>query len=199
MNVIIRRLYIGLLLVILVLPTVGCELSKKKDVEASSKSQFTLEVKGLQSLSDKTIFYTESSEVISTSGINNIFYNIQEYYNSNKKEYHYVLTLKKQSLSDYQKEMEIIPYDIIKFSVGATQNKDTNSFIHTVSSPVFIEFEKSYVKDGSYYLFSSNKSIDTKDFQLEGIFVNSVPIKDKKAGEETFRFITNVNESLLTN
>ncbi|MGE8081588.1 hypothetical protein [Peribacillus loiseleuriae] len=191
MNVIIRRLYIGLLLVILVLPTVGCELSKKKDVEASSKSQFTLEVKGLQGLSDKTIFYTKSREVISNTGISNIFYNIQEYYNSNKKEYYYVLTLKKQ--------MEIILYDIIKFSVGATQNKDTNSFIHTVSSPVFIEFEKSYVKDGSYYLFSSNKSIDTEDFQLEGIFVNSVPIKDKKAGEETFRFITNVNKSLITN
>ncbi|WP_157406250.1 hypothetical protein [Neobacillus drentensis] len=50
----------------------------------------------------------------------------------------------------------------------------------------------------SYYLFSSNEPLHTVDFQLEGIFVNSVPIKDKKAGEETFRFISNEKASLIT-
>ncbi|MDR7000200.1 hypothetical protein [Neobacillus niacini] len=109
-----------------------------------------------------------------------------------------MLNFKKHPLTDDQNEMKIVPFNVIKLSVGASQDENTNFFILSASSPVLNDFYKSYINEGSYFLFSSNKTIEAKDFQIEGIFVNTIPINNKKIGEETYRYFSNVNESILS-
>ncbi|MCM3455816.1 hypothetical protein M3685_18015 [Heyndrickxia oleronia] len=193
-----RKIAALFLVVFIILVSSGCEINKKTVQQVNKESVSTLKVKNLDNFKEKTISYTKSSELLPNPAINNISYNIQEYYNSNKKEYQYVLNLKSNPLTEVQKGINIIPYNVIKFSVGALQNKETNTFIKSVSSPMFIKFINSYISDGSYYLFSANKPIKATEFQVEGIFVNAVAFDNKKVGEETYRYISNSKESLMT-
>ena len=196
MKLAFRKIAAFFLAVCIILVSTGCETTKTTDRQVSKESVSILKVTNLYNFKEK-ISYTKSKELLSNSAINNINYNIQEYYSDNKKEYQYVLNLKSNPLTDEQKEINIIPYNVIKFSVGALQNKETNTFIKSVSSPMFIKFNNSYINDGSYYLFSSKRPIKATEFQLEGI-LNVVAIKNKKVGEETYRYISNLNIGLIT-
>ncbi|MDQ6600693.1 hypothetical protein [Bacillus salipaludis] len=154
-------------------------------------------VKELQSLKKTTISYTKKEQVL-LHNINNVSYNIDEFYNEQNKKYYYVLNLQKHPLTDNQKQNKVVPYNVIKFSVGASPNKETNSFFYVASSPVWINFENLFVKDGAYFLFSTKKALNARDFQEEGIFSNSVPEGNKKIGEETYRFITNETKGVIS-
>jgi hypothetical protein len=135
--------------------------------------------------------------MVLSNGINNISYTIEELYNTQNKIYYYVLNLQKHPLTDNQSEMKIVPYNIFKFSVGASPNQETNSFDYLASSPIWIKFDNLFVKDGAYYLFRSKKAIAAKALQVEGIFVNAIPVGNKKIGEETYRFILNEKKGAI--
>jgi hypothetical protein len=194
---IFKQMFFGLLFLILISGAVGCETARKTNVVVKSKAKYSLEVKELQNLKETKISYTKKDKILSI-GINNIFYDIEMFYNAQNKNYYYILTLQKHPLTDNQKEMKVVPYDIIKVSVGALPNQDTNSFFYVASSPLWIKFENSFVKDGAYFLFSTKKALQAKDFQVEGIFSNSVPVGNKKIGEETYRFISNETKGVIS-
>lgn len=193
-----KRLYTALLLVAFMLGLAGCRQSEKIEKTSSEKAESIIDVQELQNFNETTLIYTKKSEIIPNVGINNIYYSIQEYCNVNKNEYYYVLDIKHSPLTESQKKAQIVPFNIVKVSVGGVQNKATDSFIYSVSSPVFIDFNGSYVKDGSYFLFSMEKAVDVKDFQIEYIFTNAVQTGDKQVGEETYRYMSNEDMSILS-
>lgn len=184
-----KKKYIGIciLFIIFVFTFTGCQFPEEKE-------EHRLIVKKLENLSDETIMYSKSEEVL-FSNLNNIYYDIQEFYSADKKEYVYVLNYNKKTIVD----KEYVPFDILRWSIAALPHKTTNTFTYMVNSPTFVDFMKySAVDEGSYYLFSSKKKLANDDFQVEGMAVNAIPIDGKKAGEETTRFYSNGQFGLIS-
>ncbi|GGI11554.1 hypothetical protein [Gottfriedia solisilvae] len=163
---------------------------KKKESSASLISLNTFEKKSLR--------YTEQQDILSQSAINNIGYEIKELSNKNTKKYYYVLNLSNKSLSSLDKKNGIVPYDVIKISIGAKSVKNSNIFSKSATSPVFINYKNSRLEENSYYLFESKLPINKDDFRIDAFFVNAEPFTLKnntvKKGSQTYHFIEDTKD-----
>jgi hypothetical protein len=166
----------------------GCHspAAPKENIKMAETVVSTLD---LNTMKEKQVSYTKKEEILPPHSINNIEYNLQEYFNENTKSYQYVLSLRTQPLTELDKEYKIVPYKVIKLSVAATPLKEANLFEKVATSPTFVDSLNPNLEGNSFYLFSSSKPISKKDFRIETFFVNLEPTEDSKPGEKTYRYI----------
>ncbi|MBO9130405.1 hypothetical protein [Bacillus sp. 165] len=179
------------------LTATACDSTQpKKELKTVKIAESFMSILDLPTVKNKTISYTSQQEVFNM-GYNNNTFKIGEYYNTNKKVYIYVLTLEDHPLSEENKKQGVISEKIIRISVGAKPNKDTNMYTFSAISPLFEEHLKYDFEGKSYYLFQTETPCKADDFRIEVFLVNKEQQGQSKSGEQTYRAIINAKASVL--
>ncbi|MGD6818333.1 hypothetical protein [Metabacillus sp. 84] len=175
----------------------ACQPAESKGVlkTAPKSLESTMNVQYLSSGKNKLVRYT-SSESKLHGNVNNIDFEIEALFNSNKKTYTYVMKIRDTGPIPNQGKDGPFRFKLLKISAGVNGKGQSGRLSPSSTSPLYHK-GADFLLTGTYQLFENEKNFTSEQFLIESFFENDETIGDAKPGEKTFRGIFNSEESIL--
>lgn len=174
----INKFYLLILVGLLVFLSGCSEKALKPKLKEYTNDAFSFET-----FVERKFSYTKETIYDGYHTINNIGFNIDEFYNARTKKYYYVLDLSLVPQNERDKN-EFVSFEILKMSMGFKSRKGRELYGISLNTPVFIN-SKETIQSNHYFLFESKEKMKRKDFKLDFFLTNENNYKDQGETIET--------------